>query len=125
MIRKPPQRNLASLKTRRQELRNGLTPTEAVLWNHLKAQQLGKKFRRQYSIGRYVVDFFCADCQLAVELDGARHFVELRMDYEAERTRFLEARGIEILRFENRLVYENLEAVLETIRQVIRRKSDK
>jgi very-short-patch-repair endonuclease len=60
---------------KRKELRNKGTAAEAVLWSHLqKRQLLGKKFRRQYSIGPHVVDFYCPECSLIVELDGKRHF---------------------------------------------------
>ncbi|PYS48162.1 MAG: hypothetical protein DMG13_26145 [Acidobacteria bacterium] len=61
---------------------------------HLQRRQmLGKKFRRQYSIGRYIVDFFCVECDIGVELDGAPHFRELRAEYEAEHTAFLQGLG--------------------------------
>jgi very-short-patch-repair endonuclease len=106
---------------KRKELRNEGTAPEAVLWTYLqKRQLLGKKFRRQYSIGRYIVDFYCPECSLIVELDGARHFSILREDYEFERTRYLQKQGLQILRFENRLIRENAESVLETIREAIR-----
>jgi len=116
--------NIPPLKARRRELRNNPTAAEAILWKHLQRRQLlGKKFRRQYSIGRYIVDFFCVECDLAVELDGAPHFRELGAEYEGERTAFLQGVGIELIRFENKIVYENIEAVLETIREAIRRRS--
>jgi very-short-patch-repair endonuclease len=116
--------NIPPLKARRRELRNNPTPAEAILWKHLQRRQLlGKKFRRQYSIGRYIVDFFCVECDLAVELDGASHFRELGAEYQGERTAFLQEMGIELIRFENKIVYENIEAVLETIRETIRRRS--
>jgi very-short-patch-repair endonuclease len=115
--------NIPPLKARRQELRNHPTPAEAVLWKHLQRRQmLGKKFRRQFSISRYIVDFFCVDCGIAIELDGAPHFQELRAEYEAARTGYLRESGIEVLRFENRDVLESLEAVLETIRDAIRKR---
>ena len=70
--------NTPPLKNRRRELRNNPTPAEAILWKYLQRRQiLGKKFRRQYSIGRYIVDFFCVECDIAIELDGAPHFGEL------------------------------------------------
>src|SRR5213593_3862587 len=98
--------NTPPLKARRRELRNDPTPAEAILWQHLRRRQiLGKKFRRQYSIGRYIVDFFCVECDIAVELDGAPHFRELRAEYEAEHTAFLQGLGIELIRFENRTVH--------------------
>src|SRR5262245_11953027 len=91
--------NLPPFSRHRKELRNNPTPAEKILWRHLKRRQiLGKKFRRQYSIGRYIVDFFCADCDIAIELDGAAHYRELRAEYEAERTAFLTGLGIEIIR---------------------------
>jgi very-short-patch-repair endonuclease len=109
-------------KDRRKELRNEGTAAEAVLWTYLqKRQLLGKKFRRQYSIGPYVVDFYCPECSLIVELDGARHFSILREDYEAERSRYLQKQNLQILRFENRILRENAESVLETIREAIRK----
>jgi len=80
---------------------------------------LGKKFRRQFSISHYIVDFFCVDCGIAIELDGAPHFRELTAEYESRRTTFLTDLGIQVIRFENRII-ENIEAVLETIREAIR-----
>ena len=114
--------NIPPLKTRRRELRNASTPAEIRLWTNLRRKQLlGKKFRRQYSVGRYVLDFYCVECGIAIELDGAPHFSVLSEDYENERSVFLMGQGIEILRFENRVVFEYLEGVLEVIRDAVRR----
>src|SRR5207249_11082744 len=111
-------------KYRSEERREGTekqSHTYRSLWKNLQRRQmLGKKFRRQYSIGRYIVDFFCLECDISVELDGAPHFRELRAEYEAERTAFLQGLGIELIRFENRTVHQNIQAVLETIREAIR-----
>jgi very-short-patch-repair endonuclease len=116
----PNLKNIPPLKTRRRELRANSTAAEHVLWQNLRGRRLlGTKFRRQYSIGRYVVDFFCSTCNLAIELDGQPHFDVLRAEYDQERTRFLEKHGVRMLRFENRSVFENLEGVLETIRVAI------
>jgi len=116
--------NIPPLKARRKDLRNNCTPAEAVLWKPLQRRQmLGKKFRRQFSISRYIVDFFCVECGIAIELDGASHFQELRAEYETARTIYLMESGIEVLRFENRDVHENLEVVLETIRDAIRKRA--
>jgi very-short-patch-repair endonuclease len=101
----------------RNKLRKSLTPAEAVLWKCLQGSQLlGRKFRRQFSIDRYIVDFYCPECRLAIELDGQGHFEISADSYEAERTKYLENCGIRILRFENRVIFENLEAVLEAIK---------
>jgi very-short-patch-repair endonuclease len=116
--------NIPPLEKRRRELRNNPTPAEALLWKYLSRKQLlGKKFRRQYSVGKYVVDFYCHECTLAIELDGAPHFELLRQYYEAQRTAYLTGMGMEILRFENKVLYEDLEGVLETIREAVRRRT--
>jgi very-short-patch-repair endonuclease len=109
--------NLKSLKERRRELRNNCTAAEALLWKHLqKRQLLGKKFRRQQSIGPFIVDFYCPESRLIVELDGGVHDEYWVGEYDAARASFLQANGMSELRFENNVVFENLEAVLESIK---------
>ena len=101
--------NKRGKKDLRKKLRNNGTAAEVVLWKYLQGSQiLGKKFRRQTSIGRYIVDFYCPECRLIVELDGAAHFSILKEDEEVERTRYLEGLGLRILRFENRVVSPRL-----------------
>src|SRR5262245_32460842 len=101
--------NRRSKKDLRRKLRTFGTAPEAVLWKHLQRKQiLGKLFRRQVSIGRYIVDFYCAECRLIIELDGASHFSVLMEEHETERTRCLEGLGLRILRFENRALRQNL-----------------
>src|SRR5262245_52801173 len=112
--------SVASKEERRKELRNSPTIAETVLWNHLKDRQLeGLKFRRQSSVGPYIVDFFCPEKRVVVELDGARHFGPAAGDYDDRRTRYLEERGIKVIRFENRRLYKDLEGVLEEIRRMV------
>ena len=109
--------NLKSLKERRRELRNNCTAAEALLWKHLqKRQVLGKKFRRQHSIGPFIVDFYCPECRVIVELDGGVHDEYWVGEYDAARAKFLEENGMLELRFENNVVFDNIEAVLETIK---------
>jgi len=109
--------NKVSLKPLRQQLRNALTPAEARLWMQLRNSQVaGRKFRRQHSVGPFVLDFYCAQEQLAVELDGAAHDHERAVERDEARTRYLESVGVTVVRFENRDVIDNLEAVLQTIR---------
>ena len=120
----PPRRsgiyNTRSNKNFRKQLRNSLTAAEAVLWQNLKRLQLlGKKFRRQVSIGRYIVDFYCPEARLVIELDGDRHFSITIDEYEAQRTKYLEEEGLRIIRFENKELYDNLEGVLETIKEAL------
>jgi very-short-patch-repair endonuclease len=71
----PKIKNIPSLTEKRKALRNNLTSAEATLWLCLKNKQLeGKRFRRQFSIGNYIVDFYCPEQKLAIELDGQGHF---------------------------------------------------
>jgi len=77
----------------------------------------GKTFRRQHSVGKYVLDFYCPECRLAVELDGETHFPSIRTEYDVARDEFIRSLRIRTVRFENRLVFENLEGVLETIKE--------
>ena len=115
--------NSKSLEPNRKELRNALTPAEAFLWTQLKKKQLfGKKFRRQYSVGPYTLDFFCPEIRLAAELDGAPHFNVIGAEHDAKKDRYLEERGIVVLRFENREVFEDLEYVLGVIRKNFERR---
>jgi very-short-patch-repair endonuclease len=109
--------NKKSLKNFRKKLRNNLTPAEAVLWKALQKRKLaGKKFRRQHSVGKYVVDFYCPAEKLAVELDGAGHYTLEGTKHDIERDDYLSSLGIKVLRFENKEVFDNLEAVLEVIK---------
>jgi len=106
----------------RRWLRRQATPAERRLWACLRRRQLeGRRFRRQHSIGPYVVDFYCSSERLVIELDGAVHADPARAAYDARREAFLKAQGIRVLRFENRQVMEQLDVVLETIRQAFRR----
>ena len=88
------------------------------MWKNLQGSRLdGKKFRRQHSVGKYVLDFYCPECRLAVELDGEAHFTSIRAEYDVARDEFIRSLKIRTVRFENRLVFENLESVLETIKE--------
>jgi len=109
--------NKKHLKDYRKELRNNSTSAEATLWKSLQKKQLeGRKFRRQHSIKNYIVDFYCSKEKLIIELDGAIHLDFARQNYDDERASLLESLGFKILRFENRLVFEDLESVLSSIK---------
>ena len=118
MMRRRLIHNLESSNNRRKELRENLTSAEALLWLNLKKSQLdGKKFRRQHSIGPYIVDFFCAECRLAVELDGEGHMTLSGAEADQRRTEFLKRFNVRLIRFENKDVFDELEGVLEEIRR--------
>jgi very-short-patch-repair endonuclease len=109
--------SLPYLKTFRTELRSKLTPAEAKMWTMLKNSKLdGRKFRRQHSVGRYILDFHCAAERLAIELDGSHHFSGAGAFYDRERRLFLEEFGINVIRFENKLVFDEPEWVIEVVR---------
>ena len=108
--------NLPHKKDERRTLRNNLTSAEATLWNNLKSGQLcGRKFRRQHSIGEFVLDFYCPQEKLAVELDGAGHFTVSGNLHDAARTELLNSAGIRVVRFENKLIWSDLDSVLHSI----------
>lgn len=95
-------------------LRSRMTVAEKLLWDHLKARKLdGLKFRRQQRVGNYIVDFYCAEFRLVVELDGAAH--ENREEYDAMREASLRAMGLEVVRFRNEEVLDHWERVLKAI----------
>ena len=113
--------NHRRLLATRKKLRSAMTPAEARLWTYLKAGQLnGRKFRRQHSVGSYILDFYCPGEKLAVELDGEAHVGPIAAAYDAERTAYLQAQGIEVLRFENKAVWDMPEALLNRIREGFR-----
>jgi very-short-patch-repair endonuclease len=108
--------NRKNLKERRKELRSNLTSAEATLWIHLQRKQLhGRKFRRQHSIGNYIVDFYCPSEKLAVELDGEQHYTSEGLAYDARRTEYLALQGVRVIRFENSEILYGLELALEKI----------
>lgn len=109
--------NIEPLKTRRRKLRSEMTPAEAAMWKMLQRSQVdGRKFRRQHSVGDYILDFYCPAEKLAIELDGAGHFDPVAQFYDLDRKYYLEAFRIRVLRFENKLVFQSPERVIETIR---------
>jgi very-short-patch-repair endonuclease len=113
--------NRKELGSYRKELRNNLTPAEATLWIELKGKQLdGRKFRRQHSVGYYILDFYCPTEKLCVELDGAGHFTPEGIAYDKERTAYLNSLNIRVIRFKNGDVFERMEKVLSEIKSKFR-----
>lgn len=109
--------NLKYLEKRRKKLRNNLTPAEAFLWKCIQKKKLaGRKFRRQHSIQNYIVDFYCAEEKLIIELDGQVHFNVVQQEYDMQRTKELEYLDFIIIRFENKSVFEETALVLKTIK---------
>ena len=103
-------------KPLRKHLRNHSTAAEATLWKLLQKSQVGGyKFRRQHSIGKYIVDFFCYELMLAIELDGEPHADLNSIARDTERDNELKRHGITVLRYENRWVYEYPDVIRQDI----------
>ncbi len=103
-------------------LRLRMTPAEERLWSALQNKQvLGMRFRRQHAVGRYVLDFYCPACKLAIELDGSVH--DDRQEEDAIRTQEIERYGYQVIRFRNEEVMQNLEKVVQQIAEVLRQRS--
>lgn len=110
--------NKPSKKIFRQYLRNNSTKAEWVLWGYLRNKQLnGHKFRRQYSIGTYIVDFYCPQLRLVIEVDGDTHSTAKEKVYDTCRQQYIESYNIVVLRFTNVDIYEQIDCVLEEIKQ--------
>ena len=104
--------NRPELRERRRDLRKQPTAPEQRFWRAVRSQQLGVKFRRQQGIGPYIVDFYCAECALVVELDGDSHFQDRALAYDRERDDFLRAKGLTVLRFTNEQVMREMDGIL-------------
>jgi very-short-patch-repair endonuclease len=97
-------------------LRREQTPAEVRLWSALRKRQLaGLKFRRQHPYGQFILDFFCVERQLAVEVDGRVHLSAEQAAHDAERSEFLAQRGVHVLRFTNEEIEQHLPDVLHKI----------
>ena len=107
-----------ALKEKARNLRNNSTFTEIMLWNYLKRKQMkGYDFHRQKPLDNYIVDFFCNELMLAIEVDGETHYGNGRRD--EKRQRKLERYGIQFLRFDDLDVVHNLDGVLKNIEKWI------
>jgi very-short-patch-repair endonuclease len=111
--------NLSSTKEKRRDLRKNMTDSERILWSELKNDKVGYRFRRQFSIGHYIVDFYCPRKKLIIELDGAIHIKQ--KEYDQIRDKFMKDFEITVLRFWNDDIRHNLNDVLMQIEQALTR----
>jgi very-short-patch-repair endonuclease len=103
--------------------RKNATKAEHLLWERLKNKQLeGHKFRRQHPIGRFILDFYCYAAKLAIEIDGDYHEKPLQKEYDEQRTGAIETIDIQVIRFTNEEVLNDMEGVLAEILSVLRGK---
>ena len=100
------------LKDLRKKLRSSMTPAEVHVWRHLRSKQFdGLKFRRQVSIGRYIVDFYCPKVKLVLEVDGDVHLSHEATEHDKERDEYLISLGLKVVRVTNSEVMGNMEGV--------------
>ncbi len=108
--------NKKSETEKRKLLRNNMPLAEWILWKKLNNKQLsGYKFRRQYSVKQFVIDFYCPILKLAIEIDGDSHIDAIK--YDNNRQKYIESLGIKFLRFSNLEIYEDLDRVIEKIKK--------
>ena len=102
-----------------QKLRKNMTPEERKLWyEYLNRYPI--RFRRQITVGIYILDFYCASAKLAIEIDGAQHYLPQGKQHDLCRTNYLKEQGIKVLRFTNRDVMENLQGVCTMIDKTVK-----
>ena len=113
--------NLAEQLDNRRRLRRKSTPEENVLWKILKNRQVvGAHWYRQFSVGAYVLDFYCPAAKLCVEVDGIHHYEEEQARHDAVRTAYLAKEGIEVLRVPNEIVWTQSDVALNAIMERLR-----
>ncbi|PIB30654.1 hypothetical protein BFP77_04115 [Maribacter sp. 4U21] len=98
------------------ELRNNMTLGEIAIWREIKGKKLGVRFTRQIPIDRYIVDFYCKDLYLAIEVDGSIHFKEGHQEKDMKRQNQLKSLGVTVIRFSDLDVKNNLDWVLKEIK---------
>ncbi len=105
------------------DLRKNQTDAEQKLWSLLRNRQLaGVKFRRQFSVGSYILDFYCPEYGIGIEADGGQHYEDSCRKYDRIREKELNKLGIIIIRFNNREIFFNIKGVYEIIQEVIEKK---
>ncbi|WP_298546330.1 endonuclease domain-containing protein [uncultured Aquimarina sp.] len=117
MLNKKQIHSKKELQEFRRTLRKNSTPAEVFLWKELKARKLeGKRFQRQHSIEYYIVDFYCASEKLVIELDGEVHNTPQAQEKDEIRTKRLNELGFNVIRFENKMIFDHLPSVLAEIK---------
>ena len=115
-INMPHLYNTTSNKNKRRQLRTDMPGAENIIWGKIRGRQINEyKFRRQFGIDTYIVDFYCPKARLAIEIDGDSHFEPNAVRKDEIRQKYIESLGIKVIRFTNLEVRQNLEAVIEKI----------
>ncbi|MFA6100364.1 MAG: endonuclease domain-containing protein [Patescibacteria group bacterium] len=109
------------LKDRRRDLRARSTDAERLLWQKLRGRQVcNLKFFRQFSVGPYILDFYCPEKKIAIELDGSQHTTEQGVAYDVERTAYLTGKDVKVMRFWNNEVLTNVDGVVMKVLEVVK-----
>jgi very-short-patch-repair endonuclease len=113
-------------KTKARFLRNIMTPSENILWDHIRKKRLsGIIFRRQHPISQFIVDFYCHEAKLVIEIDGDIHENQENKEYDENRTFELEKLGLKVIRFKNEMITDNINEVLKILQEEIKDRSQK
>ncbi len=107
------------LKAYAKENRKNATESESILWEYIRAKQLGKPFKRQHILGDYIADFICIPSKLILELDGGYHQLPEQQMNDEWRTECLQKHGYKVIRFTNEEIIGDIERVLKTIKKYI------
>ena len=102
-----------------QKLRTNMTPEERKLWYEYLSK-FPVRFRRQVTVGRYILDFYCAKAKLAIEIDGSQHYLPQGKQHDLCRTNYLNEQGIKVLRFTNHEVMDQLQSVCTMIEKTVK-----
>jgi len=102
-----------------------MTNYERILWEYLRRDSLGVRFRRQYGIGRYIADFYCPTLRIVVEVDGSNHYTEHNIEYDKLRDEYMRNLHLEVLRFKNSEITNQIDDVIEKIINTIRFQEEK
>lgn len=116
--------NRSTEKSKRRQLRRNQTPAEKLVWAYLRNRQTkNTKFRRQYSVDKYIIDFYCVELKLAIEIDGDIHDLPEQKEHDAIRQKYLEEFGIKFVRIKNKELFGNPEKAFGRIEEEIALKS--
>jgi very-short-patch-repair endonuclease len=109
----------STIKQNAKDNRSMMTDAERYLWNYIKNEQIGVRFRRQHIIGDYIVDFICLKQKLIIEVDGGYHNNPTQQQKDRIRQNWLESMGYKVLRFNNNDIFHQIESVITIIKQNI------
>ena len=109
----------STIKQNAKDNRSMMTDAERYLWNYIKNEQIGVRFRRQHIIGDYIVDFICLKQKLIIEVDGGYHNDPTQQQKDRIRQNWLESMGYKVLRFNNNDIFHQIESVITIIKQNI------